>query len=608
VSRAWRAGIFACALIACAPHRPPDAALPARATSVASAGVADVGLAALLEDHWAWQMQAAPEWATELGDHRYDDRVSRMDAAAAAEDTAARRDFAARAAALPRDRMSARDQMWLDLFLGAQEAAIAEAVCRFETWTLTPRTNPMVSLFSTLEVQAVASPEEERRYLARIDAAAAAFDQHLDALRSGVASGRVANRTSAVRVVEAISAQLDQPVEAWPLLDRDLGPRADAVRTAVITRIEGVLAPALRRLTDGIRADVLPHARGDDHPGLSSIPDGTACYRARVRAETTLPLEPSAVHQTGLEELARVHAEMRTISARLFGVWDIGLLFERLRSDPALRFSTREEILAAAEDALRRAEAAVPSVLGRLPRARCEVREIPVFEAPYTSIAYYRQPNPDGSKPGEYFVNTFEPETRPRFEASALAFHESVPGHHTQIAIAYELDAIPAYHRYEGATAFVEGWALYAERLADELGLYQTDLDRLGMLSFDAWRSARLVVDTGLHELGWSRDQAIAFMEANTPLARNNIVNEVDRYIAWPGQALAYKTGQLELLRLRGNAEAALGDRFDLRSWHDMVLGEGAISLTVLGARADAWVAAQQAGAEPPPPTSKRRR
>ncbi|HEX2184525.1 MAG TPA: DUF885 domain-containing protein, partial [Chloroflexota bacterium] len=226
------------------------------------------------------------------------------------------------------------------------------------------------------------------------------------------------------------------------------------------------------------------------------------------------------------------------------------------------------------------------------PRAHCEVVRMQPHEEAHSTIAYYRDPAADGSRPGQYYVNTSEPHTRPRYEAEALAFHESIPGHHLQIAIAQELEGLPAFRRHTGATAFVEGWALYTERLADEMGLYSGDLDRIGVLSFDAWRACRLVVDTGMHAMGWSRRQAIDFMLAHTVLAENNIVNEVDRYIVWPGQALAYKIGQLELQRLRADAERRLGSRFDIKRFHDAVLGNGALALQPLRQAVEAATAA----------------
>jgi len=232
----------------------------------------------------------------------------------------------------------------------------------------------------------------------------------------------------------------------------------------------------------------------------------------------------------------------------------------------------------------------MPKAFGVLPKADCVVSIIPDYEAPFTTIAYYREPHYDGTKPGEYFVNTYQPETRPRFEFEALSWHEAIPGHHLQIAIAQELTGLPEFRRHLGPTAYFEGWGLYTERLSDEMGLYSGDLDRIGILSFDAWRACRLVVDTGMHALGWTRQAAIDFMLEHTALAENNIVNEVDRYIVMPGQALAYKIGQLEILRLRAEAKAALGDRFDIRAFHDTVLQQGAIGLETLREIVRAWV------------------
>jgi uncharacterized protein (DUF885 family) len=276
----------------------------------------------------------------------------------------------------------------------------------------------------------------------------------------------------------------------------------------------------------------------------------------------------------------------------VLGAPDLAATIARLRGDASLYFASAGELLAAAQRALDRAKAAVPRFFSRLPRTDCVMRETPAYEAPYSTIAYYREPHYDGSKPGEYFVNTYRPETRPRFELEALTWHESIPGHHLQIALSQELGELPLFRKLEGSTAFVEGWALYTERLADEMDLYSSDLDRLGKLSYDAWRASRLVVDTGLHALGWTRAQAEAFLREHTALTEVNISNEVDRYIGWPGQALAYKVGQLEILKLRRDAEAALGPRFDLKAFHATVLEAGAVTLPVLGQRVRAWLAA----------------
>ena len=291
-----------------------------------------------------------------------------------------------------------------------------------------------------------------------------------------------------------------------------------------------------------------------DRPGLCHLPGGEATYRSLARAHTSLDATPDELHRTGLAEIDRIDVELTDLVGRTIGTRTLPDALAALRGDPALHFGTRDEVFAKAVSALERATEAIPGWFGRLPQAPCEVVRMGAHEEEHSTIAYYRHPAEDGSRPGQYYVNTAHPETRPRYEAEVLAYHESIPGHHLQIAIAQELADLPAFRRHLGPTAFFEGWGLYTERLADEMGLYSGDLDRIGVLSFDAWRASRLVVDTGMHAMGWTRQQAIDFMLEHTALAPNNIANEVDRYIVIPGQALAYKTGQLEILRLRAEA------------------------------------------------------
>jgi uncharacterized protein (DUF885 family) len=302
-------------------------------------------------------------------------------------------------------------------------------------------------------------------------------------------------------------------------------------------------------------------------------------------------MPPEELHALGQAEIARTDRELAALGKKVLGTPDLASTIAKLRTDKALYFQSREQILAAAQNALDRAKAATPKFFAVLPKTDCVMREIPAHEAPYSTVAYYRQPHYDGTKPGEYFINTFKPETRARYELEALTWHESVPGHHTQIAISQELGAMPMFRKLDGSTAYVEGWALYTERLAEEMGLYTADIDRLGKLSFDAWRASRLVVDTGLHAMGWTRAQAEAYMREHTALTEVNISNEVDRYIGWPGQALAYKIGQLEILKLRAEAEEQLGAAFDIKAFHAVVLSAGAVTLPVLDERVRSWIA-----------------
>ncbi len=288
------------------------------------------------------------------------------------------------------------------------------------------------------------------------------------------------------------------------------------------------------------------------------------------------------MHNVGVETIDALVDEYRSMGAEVLGTIDMDEIFTRLRNDPELRFSKPEEIVAAAQDAMDRANAAVPEWFGRLPKTPCVMAEVPEQGGEEAPLAYYFPPATDGSRPGMFFVNTTEAHTRTRFESEALAFHESIPGHHFQLAIAQELEGIPEFRKHALATAYVEGWGLYTERLADEMGLYSSPLARMGMLSFDSWRACRLVVDTGMHAMGWSRQDAIDYMVMNSPQAHHNIVTEVDRYIGWPAQALAYMVGRNEIVDIREKARSAAGPEFDIRTFHDQVLTNGQVTLPIL--------------------------
>ncbi|HKX46598.1 MAG TPA: DUF885 domain-containing protein, partial [Planctomycetota bacterium] len=359
---------------------------------------------------------------------------------------------------------------------------------------------------------------------------------------------------------------------------------------SVVAVVQDEIYPSLAGLRATLAFDLARRARDDGRAGLSWIPGGREIYAELIEHHTTLPLGAQEVHEYGLAEVARIRAEMERLGGELFGTTGVEDLQARLRNDPELFFDSREAVVAKAEEALGRAERAAEGYFLRAPMAASVVVEVPEHEAAHTTIAYYREPAADGSRPGRYYVNASEPTTRPRYDAEVLAFHEAVPGHHYQIALSQELEDLPLFRRHLGTTAFVEGWALYSERLADEMGLYSSELDRLGMLSFDAWRACRLVVDTGLHEYGWSRKRAIDYLYENTLLSRNNCENEVDRYIAWPGQALAYKLGAREIQDLRLAAERTLGERFDVATFHDQILRNGALPLSILRDQVNAWI------------------
>lgn len=356
--------------------------------------------------------------------------------------------------------------------------------------------------------------------------------------------------------------------------------------------IDGVVRAAFIRYRGVLAEEVAPHARPDDRAGLCWLPGGEGAYDRLIRAHTTVARSAGQLHRTGLELIERL-CEYRSIGGRVFGPIELPDLFERLRTDPALRWHDGTQILTTARTAIARAEQVAPQWFGRLPRQRCTVEAVPAGEAPGAPGGNYSGAALDGSRPAIYFVNTHRARERDRYSAEAVAYHEVIPGHHVQVALAQELADLPLLRRVTPINAFAEGWGLYAERLADEMGLYSSDVARLGMLAGDSMRAARLVVDTGLHAFGWSRPRVNDFLRANTPMPPLDIERETDRYIADPGQALAYMVGRLEIERIRAGARQALGGRFDIRGFHDAVLSNGELPLGALAEVIDGWAAAQ---------------
>ncbi len=569
----------------------------------AALGVQDQALGGLLRDHWRWRLERSPVHATELGVHDFDDRLADLSLAAEERGRAERKDLLRRARAIDVAGLNAGDTLSLRMFIEELEHAEQGEVCEYSKWNLSARDNPVTAMNRLPQVHALESSTDAANLLARYRQIPAQIDARIEKLRVGAEAGFFANTESTRRVIEMAARQLADPLAGWPIvrpetakIDAWTNEDRERFGRELVALAEAEIRPALRRWHDFLRDEILPSARDEAHSGLAALPFGEACYQAMIRRYTTLPLSAEEIHTTGQREMARINDEMRQLGAKLFGTRDLAEILRRLRSDPDLYFSTEAQVEAFAAESLAAAKAKMPEYFGRLPVADCVVTRVPAYEAPFTTIAYYEPAFPDGSKPGEYFINTTKPSTRPRYEARVLAHHEAIPGHHLQVAIAQELPAVPAFRRHGGRTVFVEGWALYTERLSDEMGLYQDDLDRMGVLSFDAWRAGRLVVDTGIHAMGWSRKRAIDYLLQHSALAPNNIDNEVDRYISWPGQAVAYKIGQLEISRLRSEAERKLGERFDIKAFHDVVLEAGAVSVDVLRERVGAWVEGRAAG------------
>jgi uncharacterized protein (DUF885 family) len=565
-------------------------------------------LRALSESFWEHYLEAYPTWATVIGDRRYDDRLDDPSQAGVAARLAWLDQIARDAAAIDPGDLSAGERVTRQMLVDEATTHAAALRTGMDEWTVDPLQGPVMNILDTVDYQTIATPDDGRALVERYRGIGRYFDAMRANLREAAADGKVAVAAPVERMLDILRGLEALPPGEWKLAAPTTGEPAgwseadrERFRADVMRVVEEIAIPGFRRYRETIERDVQPLARPVDKPGICHVPGGPEAYRTAIRVHTTLDLDPEEIHATGLAEIERIDAEFVELGGRVLGTKDLASTLAALRDDPRLRFESADEVFETARRSLARAQDAIGAWFGRIPNAACVVVPVPSHSEVHQTIAYYSWPSMDGSRPGRYYINLHAPETRPRYEAEALAFHESVPGHHLQIAVAQELPGLPAFQRMLGSTAFAEGWGLYTERLSDEMGLYSSDMDRFGILSYDAWRAGRLVVDTGMHALGWTRQQAIDFLSTHSALGANNIANEVDRYIVWPGQALAYKIGQLEILRLRADAKQRLGERFDIKAFHDVVLGSGAVSLPVLRTLVADWLAREGAAAAQAP-------
>jgi prolyl oligopeptidase len=529
-------------------------------------------LARLGDDYWEWTLRETPTYATYLGDFRYNDRLSDISESGRDRRRSDARAFLARLGRIDQAGLPEVDRVTADILRLQLEQGMEEERHKFWQWEVDQMNGPQADFPQLMNFHPLS---DEAGLLARFRAFPAYIDQYLENLRAGLGEGRAAMRPAVERVIGQLEGLLSAPEEKSPF----------AARPAFLPAIRDSLYPAYRKMLDFLRGEYLGKARTRD-VGLWALPGGAEAYRFRIRLHTTTDLAAEEIHRIGLEELRSIQEEMRKIARG-----DLRAFMEKLKGDPRNFFASREEILAAARRELEKATARLPAWFGRLPRNACEVKAIEDYREKDAVAAFYYPPDEKLTRKGIFYANTYEPASRPRFNMPALAAHEAVPGHHLQIALAYEIEGLPRFRRQAAFTAFVEGWGLYSERLGDEMGLYEDDLSRFGMLTYQAWRACRLAVDTGLHALRWTREQAIGFFMENVALTETEVLNEVDRYIIWPGQALAYMIGKREILALREEARKALGARFDIRAFHDVVLRNGAVPLTTLRALVTAWAA-----------------
>lgn len=582
----------AAALAAAAPATAQQTQAPvqaARADSVAKQ------VNALADEFMAEGLKRFPELATFIGmPGARHDRLSDNSLAAIPELERLSDAFAARVLALDPNAVLGRPEyITLGFLRENAESGRQSRVCKSELWGVNQMAGWQISLSQLASVQPVGTDELRQQALTRFRLFPRHIDNETEKLRVGIAQGYAVPKGNVRRVIEMMDAMLNAPPAQSPFFSPAMRDSTPAFRQALERVVVSEINPALKRHRDFLANEYLPKAL--DKVGVSNIPNGVACYRASVRGFTTLDLDPEWIHRTGLEQMEKIQAEMRTIAQRSFNTTDVRGLLERFRTDTMYTFRTREQMVDVATRAVARGEREMPKWFGRLPKARVVVEPYKEYEERSASGGSYELPAEDGSRPGLYKINTYQPEKQSRAGTESTAFHESIPGHHLQLAIAQERQGTHPVTRWLGNSGFSEGWGLYSERLADEMGLFTSDLDRMGLLSNEALRAARMVVDPGLHVMGWTREQAIEYMMQHTAESRISVENEVDRYIVWPGQATAYMTGNLEIRRLREMAERELGPKFDIRTFHDKVLEDGTVTLPMLRGKIERWVAETKA-------------
>ncbi len=467
------------------------------------------------------------------------------------------------------------------------QAHVDRRICQTDLWNISPTWTGWQFMFaSTLAIQPIDTAGEQRAAIDRIVDAARFLQTDISNLRRGLDQGYAAPQSNVVAVVDQVTSLIDTPTEDSPLFSPASRSNDEDFISSYRAAYESTFKPAMVAYRDFLVNDY----KGRNAVGVGNNPDGAACYAASVRYWSSVSMPAEEIHRTGLSQMARIQSEMLQIAQDSFGTDDVKGLLAELRTNPEYTFGSEQELLDYVAAAVQRGKEAVPGWFGNVPDAELIIFPSPAYEKD-SGGGFYSAGAADGSRPGTYQVGTYNPQGISKAGPESTAFHESYPGHHMQVSLALTNSALHPILRYIGVSGFVEGWALYTERLADEMGLYSSDIARLGMLSNEAYRAARLVVDPGMHVMGWSRDDAIQYMLDHTAEGIDSLTSEVDRYAAVPGQATSYLLGSLEIQRLRKKAELALGDDFDIREFHDRVLANGGVTLPMLGATIDAWIA-----------------
>ena len=565
----------------------------------------------LLDSDWKFWISQHPEFATQLGRTEFDTRWTDYSSAAIDARAAYLRTSLKSVAAIGRDSLDAADRVSYDLYRELLESAVQGLDLHYDALPIrsvvpTHLLMPVNQLGGiqqdvprTIAIMRHQTVKDYETIIARLEAVPPLVDQTIALMERGLAAGITQPRTVMRGVPDQVQGQIAGDPDASPLLDAfDSFPAsiAPAERERLTARARAAyskqVAPAFTRLKEFLEKTYLPKCR--EAIAITAIPKGEALYRYNVAWHTTTALTPKEIHQIGLDEVRRIRAEMDTVIASSGFKGTFAEFTRFLRTDPRFYFTSADALVTAYRDIAKRADPELAGLFGMLPRLPYGVREIPDAIAPAQTTAYYEPGSPAAGRAGNMYVNTYKLDSRPKWEMEALTLHEAVPGHHLQIALAQELADMPEFRKQGSYTSYVEGWALYSELLGEEMGFYTDPYSKFGQLTYQMWRAVRLVVDTGMHAFGWSRERSIEFFRENSAKTEQDIVVEIDRYIGWPGQALGYKIGELRIRQLRAKAEKALGARFDIRAFHDTIHAEGAVPLGLLESRIDAWIRARK--------------
>ena len=582
------------------------AQLPAQltASSAATASPDDrtKALHAIFHDYWEQTLKRQPEFASSLGNKRYNDQVSDYSVKAINDWLAVEQDMLLKIAAIDPAGLSDQDQVSRELLI--RDLTEDQEGAEFKSWEMP--VNQMGGIYATYP-QLVAqlsftTSKDYDDWIARLRAIPHAFDQVTSNMSIGIDDKRVPPKFLLEKALANVQQLANQKPEDSPLAlplkkfpDSISAAEQTRIKTEMLAAISKQVLPAYQRFARFLEVAYIPAGRTE--PGISSIPDGAAYYKFRIKQSTTTNLTADQIHQIGLDQVQKDEAEMLTIAQRL-GFHDLKSFRASLKTNPKLKATSREQLLDTYRGYLGPMQAKLPELFGHLPKSPFEVVPVPDYLEKTSAPAYYQAGTPDGSRPGRLFINTYNPTDRDLYQVESVAYHEGLPGHHLQISLSRELQGVPDFRKFGGYSAFSEGWGLYSEHLGKDVGLYKDPYSDYGRLQADIWRAIRLVVDTGVHSKHWTRQQMVDFFHDHSTIDETSIQAEVDRYIAWPGQALAYKIGQLEILKLRDQAKKELGARFDIRAFHDQVIDSGAMPLDVLDERITTWIATQKSASK----------